>query len=76
MGDDRCICSDVECAIRAWANGNMSIPMNAIQRNYCLNEIDSVEGYSRKEYETATDRQVANAVLSAWVDYCRDKGLL
>jgi hypothetical protein len=46
------------------------------QREWCLSEIDAVEGYSRWDYETASDSDVARATLGAWTDYCRDKGLL
>lgn len=76
VGDDRCFCSAEECALRAWAKGNITTPMTPEQRAYCLSEIDSTEGYSASDYEMATDAQLASGVLAAWVDYCRDKGLL
>jgi hypothetical protein len=50
--------------------------MTAQQREFCLAEIASVEGHSRADYETATDADLAAETLSAWVDFCRDKGLL
>lgn len=50
--------------------------MTKEQREWCLNEIDQIEGYSRQHYEACSDDLLANGVLSAWVDYCRDKGLM
>jgi len=50
--------------------------MTIEQRAYILDEIGSIEGYDRKDYESATDAEIAQAVLRAWTDYCRDKGLL
>jgi hypothetical protein len=51
-------------------------PMTEAQRAWCLDEISSVEGYSRADYESSTDKELARGVLYAWVDFCRDKGLL
>jgi hypothetical protein len=50
--------------------------MTAEQRDWCLNEIASVEGYSRSDFEGECDGGLARGVLDAWRDYCRDKGLL
>jgi hypothetical protein len=50
--------------------------MTAVQREWCLNEIGSVEGYDRKDYEHYTNADLASAVLNAWSDYCQDKDLL
>jgi hypothetical protein len=71
-----CICANEERALRGYAAGLVLPPMTAAQREWCLSEIDSVEGYRRKEYETETDKDLARGVLHAWVDFCRDKGLL
>lgn len=49
--------------------------MTKKQREYCLNEIGRVEGYDRNDYLRCTDKELANAVLCAWLDYARDKGL-
>lgn len=46
------------------------------EREECLSEIDMVEGYSREDFEFSSDADVAHGVLSAWADFCRDKGLL
>lgn len=73
-----CVCGTTEKALRAWCNpiGVKTNPMTAPQREWCLSEIDSVEDYRREDYATMPDELVANGVLVAWMDYCRDKGLL
>jgi hypothetical protein len=50
--------------------------MTPIQRDACLEEIAHVEGYDRADYAHVDDRDLARGVLSAWTDFCRDKGLL
>lgn len=50
--------------------------MTPEQREWCMAEIDSVECHDRADYETASDELLANGVLTAWQDYCVDKGLL
>lgn len=71
-----CLCMDAERALRAYMGKHPMPPMTSEQRAYCLEEIGSVEGYERTDYEACTDEDLARGVLSAWVDYCRDKGLL
>lgn len=71
-----CICGMTEKALRGWSGGSIKERMTPEQRDWCLNEIDNTEGYRREDYQTTTDELLANGVLSAWVDYCRDKGLL
>lgn len=71
-----CICPPGERAVRAWAYGAPCPPMTAAQRDWCLDEIAAVEGYERADYEGEDDRILALTTLSAWTDYCRDKGLL
>lgn len=71
-----CVCSATEAALRAYI---ATLPMPAMtpeQRTYCLDEIASVEGYDRKDYEACDDAALARGVLYAWMDFCRDKGLL
>lgn len=46
------------------------------QREWCLAEIDSIEGFRRQDYEASTDAEIASATIDAWIDYCRDKGML
>lgn len=69
-----CVCPDTEKALRAVAHSGAAL--NAEQREWCLREIGRVEGYDRKEHESATDRDLAHTVICAWTDYARDKGLL
>jgi hypothetical protein len=67
----------MERALRGWMSAKSDMPnMTEDQRNWALDEIASVEGYSRSDYEDADDAMVARGVLDAWTDYCRDKGLL
>ena len=70
-----CICGQTEKVLRAFASGILST-MTPDQREWCLKEIDSVEGYNRRDYERAYPADLARGVLSAWTDYARDKGLL
>jgi len=72
---DHCVCGSSEKALRGWLNGRISQPMSAEQREWCFSEIDLIEGYDRKDYEGSTDANLAMGVLSAWLEYCRDKGL-
>jgi hypothetical protein len=71
-----CICSAGERALRAWNDKRHSAPMTVEQREWCLQQIGRVEGYDRKDHETDPDPVLAGNVLSAWADFCRDKGLL
>lgn len=74
---EQCECPDAERALRAWTGQSPLVPaMTPEQREWCLSEIDSVEGYRRSDYESDTDAHVARGVLDAWTDFCRDKGLL
>jgi hypothetical protein len=65
-----CACGDTEAHLRAGA------PLTDEQREWCLNEIASVEGYERDDHVNEDDAQLGRSVLNAWTDYCRDKGLL
>ena len=73
---DGCLCPDTERALRAYIAGRLMPPMTPEQREWCLTEISSVEGYTRAEYEGVDDAGLARGVLEAWVSYCRDIGLL
>ena len=73
---DGCVCGDTERALRAYSQGDPLPPMSAAQRGWCLSEIDRVESYTREEYETVNDSDLARGVLQAWVSYCEDLGLL
>jgi len=69
-----CVCPTTEKALRAIKNSDLRMTLE--QREWCLNELNKVEGYDRREHEHDWDRTLANAVLCAWTDYARDKGLL
>lgn len=74
-----CVCLDSERACRAYAYPLPEMPMppmTPVQREECLAEIATVEGYERTDYDACTDQDLAHGVLSAWQSYCRDKGLL
>lgn len=75
-GNEGCVYSDMEQAMRAWSGGASMPAMTPEQREHCLDKIGRVEGYVRAEYKGFPDRDIASGVLSAWTDYCRDKGLL
>lgn len=75
--EDRCACGDQEKILRAYKRREFGLPpMTPPQREWCLDEIGSVEGYTRSEWIDMDDDLLASGVLSAWTDYCRDKGLL
>lgn len=75
LGCTHCVCGESEKALRGWLNGRITTPMTPEQRQWCYKEIDSIEGYDRADYDKATDAELAMGVLSAWQDFCRDKGL-
>jgi len=75
-GCSMCVCGDTEKALRGWMSGRITAPMTPEQREWCLSEIGSVEGYDRADYEGETDAGLARNVIGAWMDYCRDKGSL
>lgn len=50
--------------------------MTVEQREWCYQEIDSVEAHDREDYLKGSDAELAMGVLNAWQDYCQDKGLL
>jgi len=72
---DGCACGPEEKALRIIAGGKAGA-MSAGDREWCLDEIAKVEGYSRADHLDEPDHLLANSVLSAWTDFCRDKGLL
>ena len=77
LTEDMCLCGQVggaeKCLRFVKAVDGV---LTAEQREWCLKEIDKVEGHTRKDFEGQPDRDVAGGVLDAWTDYCRDKGLL
>ena len=72
-----CSCMREERMLHAYSGGYGNLPpMTAEERNWCLDEIESVEGYRRQDYEASSDAGLARGVLCAWTDFCRDKGQL
>jgi hypothetical protein len=72
-----CICGTDERVLRGYIGGVSTLqPMTQPQREWCLHEIHSVEGYDREEHESDSDSDLARTVLDAWTDYCRDKGIM
>lgn len=76
MHSDGCACGLEERSLRGWIAGRIAQPMTPDQREYCLTQIERVEGYQRADYDGASDALLARGVLDAWTDYCRDKGLI
>lgn len=74
--DGHCACGPTERILRAWIDERLIVPMTPEQREWALDQINQVEGFERAEHETETDGQVARTVISAWADFCRDKGML
>jgi hypothetical protein len=70
-----CGCSDGEMALRHYARSYTMPPMTVEQREWCIRQIDRVEGFEGANYERATDSELGGAVLEVWLEYCRDKGL-
>lgn len=72
-----CACGPEERVLRAYADSTLTLPpMTDEQREWCLDEIGGIEGYDRDEHVQDSDVTLAWTVLHAWVDYCRDKGML
>jgi len=67
---------EAEAVLRCYAEGWCRTALSPAQREVCLTEIGAVEGYDRADYEQETDQALARGVLWAWLDFCRDKGLL
>lgn len=68
-----CMCAPAERGLRSViaAKGGLT----PAQREWCCQEIESIEGHTRPPADWS-DESVAREVLSAWTDYCRDKGML
>lgn len=76
MGSDGCICGSSERVLRGYISGTSLPQMSEKQREWCLEEIGSVEGFDRADYAELTDADLARGVLNAWLEYCRDKGMV
>ncbi|OHD28241.1 MAG: hypothetical protein A2Y38_25290 [Spirochaetes bacterium GWB1_59_5] len=73
---DRCV--NDEAVLRSYDRCGDTRPpaMNVHQREWCLQEINEVEGWNRDDYEAVPDQELARAVVQAWGDYARDKGVV
>jgi hypothetical protein len=72
--DGGCSCMKEERILHAYSGGYGNLPpMTAEERAWCLDEIESVEGYMRQDYEASSDAGLARGVLCAWTNFCRDK---
>lgn len=71
-----CVCSWGERGLRLFMWRMNTAPMTPGQRDWCLDEIAAVEGFDRSDYADRPDHELAGGVFEAWVDFCRDKGLL
>jgi len=71
-------CVNDEAVLRSYDRCGDTRPpaMNVQQREWCLQEINAVEGWSRDDYEAVPDQELARAVVYAWGDYARDKGVI
>lgn len=74
--DMGCVCGPDERALRGFIQGTARPAMTGEQREWCLDQIGQVEGWKREDHAGACDSLLARAVLDAWVDYCRDKGMM
>lgn len=70
-----CACNAEERVLRCVMRGSVLPALEPAEREECLREIAGVEGYSRADYQEASDRDLAAGVLHAWTDYCRDLGM-
>lgn len=71
---DGCACGFTEERVLRAVIGGLR-PMTPEERAWCSDQIASVEGHEAPPADWS-DADVAREVLSAWVDYCRDKGML
>lgn len=75
--ENPCVCPQAERVLRAYTREDPTLDaMGIVEREWCLSEIDRVEGYRREDYTTVEDAALAGGVLDAWRDFARDKGLL
>ena len=74
---EECICGDEEKVLRHYAAGKPLPPMTAKQREWCISEADqAAEGAWQPEaLAVLSDRDLALAVLNAWSDYAKSRGM-
>lgn len=69
-----CLCCPDERVLRGYTAGTVTAPMTRGQRAWCIGEFIRVEGNTAGMVEGMSDRDLARAVLGAWLDEARDKG--
>lgn len=57
-----------EDELLSFANARTGRAMTIHEREWCLQEIDRVKGFDRKNYDQADNKRLARGVLSAWID--------
>ena len=76
MGWDNCVCGNEERVIRGYIRGGeITSPMSEAQREYCISTADwAGEGhYERKELSAMNDKELASALLNAWIMYAQSQ---
>jgi hypothetical protein len=73
MGNTYCICTHDERVVRGYVRGEITMPMTEQQREYCISTADwAGEGhYNRKELSEMNDKDLATALLNAWMLYAQ-----
>ena len=73
MGWENCVCGNEERVIRGYIRGEVTTPMTDAQREYCISTADwAGEGhFNRKELSEMKDRELATALLEAWLMYAQ-----
>ncbi len=72
-----CMCSPNEQVVRAYMDGDVTVPMSAEQRAWCVAEVRRASDATDQPetFDQHSDKELASATYWSWVDYCRDKGL-
>lgn len=71
-----CVCEKTERLLRAYAyvDAGTHPPLTPEQREWCLKQLDRVEGYGRDGFKDNDDMWLCRTVLNAWADFAKDKG--
>lgn len=76
--DYGCVCGPDERFLRHLARGWSDYVMTTEQKTWCAAEIRACGDATHQpdHFDDYDDQDMAKAVLSAWSDYARDKGLI
>lgn len=68
-----CLCTFKEAMLHRYCSNEILRPMTAEEREWCVQEADwAGEGsYNKEELSAMTDKDLANSVLHAWLEYVR-----